>query len=151
MVVGGLSDVAKGAVGPLLAGSDRPSLAAAAGAAAVCGHNWSPFLKGEGGRGISPAMGALLPQAWAGSVLLLTGLALGRIGRDTALGCLVADAALVPLMRVTGGRRAARAAAAVLVPMIAKRLAGNGRIPSPRPPGLWRTRLLYDRDPEPAR
>src|SRR4051794_12453048 len=78
LAVAGVCDVAKGAVGPLLAGRDRPVLAAVAGGAAVAGHNWSPFLRGAGGRGISPAIGALAVSEWTGAALLLGALAVGR-------------------------------------------------------------------------
>ena len=145
LAVAGVLEVGKGAVGPLLAGRDRPGLAAAAGGAAVVGHNWSPFLRGAGGRGISPAIGALLPHAWPGSVALLAGLAVGRLARETGLGSFVADLALVPLLARTRGPEGALAGGAVVVPLIAKRLTGNG-LPAERPPGLFRNRLLYDRD-----
>jgi glycerol-3-phosphate acyltransferase PlsY len=148
LAVAGILDVAKGAAGPLLAGRDRPGLAAAAGAAAVAGHNWSPFLRGAGGRGISPALGALGAQHWPAAAVLAAGLAGGRLARQTAFGSLLSFAAVVPVAAASGGRRAARAAAAALVPLLAKRLAGN----APPPPGVrrgevLRTRLLYDRDP----
>jgi len=140
----GILEVAKGAVGPWLAG-DRPLLAAAAGGAAVAGHNWSPWLRGAGGRGLSPAIGALLPRHPAGSALILAGMAAGRLLGETALGTLAADALLVPVLGRTGGREGRAAALLVLVPMLVKRLAGN------RPPDgehdrvlLWR--LLFDRD-----
>src|SRR5690242_15366317 len=94
LAAAGVCDVAKGAVGPLLAGPDRPVLAAAAAGAAVAGHNWSPFLSGAGGRGISPAIGALAVTAWPGSAVLLGGLAAGRVVRQTALASFVADVAL---------------------------------------------------------
>jgi len=141
----GIADLLKGSVGPLLAGPDRPFLAAAAGGTSVIGHNWSMFLGGAGGRGVSTAMGALLPTAPAGSGLILAGLALGRAAGESAIGCAVADAALVPVLRRSGGRAAAAAGAAVVVPMIAKRLAGN----APAKPPYLRTyaaRLLLDRD-----
>src|SRR5207244_1892983 len=48
LALAGIFDVAKGAVGPVLAGRDRPVLAAAGGGLAVAGHNWSPFLAGAG-------------------------------------------------------------------------------------------------------
>lgn len=147
LAAAGVLEVAKGAVGPLLAGRDRPSLAAVAGGLAVAGHNWSPWLRGAGGRGISPAIGALAAQAWPGAALLLSGLALGRLVRQTALASFVADLALVPVLAATHGRRGAAAGAAVVVPMLVKRVAGNALPASPRPPGWWRSRLLYDRDP----
>jgi len=145
LAIAGICDVAKGAVGPLLAGPDRPVLAAASAGAAVAGHNWSPFLSGAGGRGISPAIGALAVTAWPGSALLLGGLAAGRIVRQTALASFVADVALVPLLGAMRGRRAALVGACVVTPMIAKRVLGN------RPPAQsgWRVRarrVMFDRD-----
>jgi acyl-phosphate glycerol 3-phosphate acyltransferase len=144
-MVAGIADLLKGAVGPVLAGRDRPLLAATAGGLGVVGHNWSPFLGGAGGRGVSTAMGAMLPTAPAGSGLLLAGLAFGRALGESAIGCFIADLALVPVTRKVGGTAAGAAAAAVVVPMLAKRLAGNGPAPAPR----WRSRmyrLLLDRD-----
>ncbi|MFL6239947.1 MAG: glycerol-3-phosphate acyltransferase [Actinomycetes bacterium] len=141
----GIADLLKGSVGPSLAGRHRPYLAAAAGGLGVAGHNWSPFLRGAGGRGISTAMGAMWPTTPVGSGLLLTGLAVGRGLGESAVGCLIADVALVPVSRLVGGPEAAAAAGAVVVPMLAKRVAGNGPAPTPR----WRTRiwrLLLDRD-----
>src|SRR5579875_3022292 len=71
-------EVAKGALGPLLAGRARPALAAAA---ASAGHNFSPFLRGAGGRGLAPALGATLVLAPEGTALLAAGLAAGRAAR----------------------------------------------------------------------
>ncbi len=102
LAVAGVADILKGAVGPAVAG-DRPGLAAAAAGAAVAGHNWSPFLAGSGGRGLSPAIGALAVGNWPGSVLLLAGMTGGRLAGETALGCLAADVALVPMLRRTRG------------------------------------------------
>ncbi len=150
LAVAGSLDVAKGAVGPLLAGRDRPALAALAGAAAVAGHDWSPFLGFAGGRGISPALGALAVNAPAGVVVLGLGLAGGKLGRRTSVGCFLAYLALVPVLARVHGRRGALAGAAVLVPIVAKRLAGNA--PPPRGPErrrvLW-NRLVHDQDEVP--
>ncbi len=140
----GVLEVAKGAVGPWLAG-ERPWLAAVAGGAAVVGHNWSPWLGGAGGRGLSPAVGALLPRHPVGSALLLAGMAGGRLAGETALGALVADGLLVPVLWRTGGRAGRAAAVAVVLPMLVKRLRGNGR-PTGAPDRVWLWRLLYDRD-----
>ena len=145
LAVAGVCDVAKGAVGPLLAGADRPALAAFAAGTAVAGHNWSPFLAGAGGRGISPAIGALAVTAWPASALLLGGLAVGRLLHQTALTSFVADAALVPALAAARGRRGALLGACVVTPMLVKRALGNQR---PARPG-WRTRaqrVLFDRD-----
>jgi glycerol-3-phosphate acyltransferase PlsY len=145
LFVAGLFALAKGAVGPLLAGRHRPGLAALADACAVAGHNWSPWLRGAGGRGISPAMGALLVSAPAGAGVLAAGLAVGRVSGETAIGSLVADAVLFPLARWAHGARGAQAAAGVLVPMLAKRLLGNAPLRQQRPE-VYLCRLVFDRD-----
>jgi glycerol-3-phosphate acyltransferase PlsY len=143
LAAAGVLEVAKGAVGPLLAGRDRPVLAALAGGAAVAGHNWSPFLGGAGGRGVSPALGVFLVLDPAGTAVLLAGLVAGRAARETALGCLVAYVALVPVLARRRGPRGVLACAAVLGPMVAKRLAGNGPAPDR---AAYLPRLLLDRD-----
>ena len=146
LALAGIVDVGKGALGPALAGSGRPALAAFAGAAAVAGHNWSPFLRGAGGRGIAPALGALLVQAWPGAVFLLVGLILGKAVGQTGLGGFGAEVLLAPFLFVVAGPEAALAGLAVALPMLVKRVAGNGR---PEEPGVsaYMTRLLYDREP----
>ena len=146
LALAGVCDVAKGAVGPALAGRDRPALQATACAAAVAGHNWSPFLGGAGGRGISPAIGALAAAAPAGSVILLGGMTVGRLSGETAIGSLAADAVLVPVLARTDGRRGALAAAGVVATMIAKRLAGNAPVPSDDRASTYLNRLVFDRD-----
>jgi len=146
LAVAGSLDVAKGAVGPLLAGRDRPVLAALAGGAAVAGHNWSPLLRGAGGRGISPALGALLVNGGEGTALLLTGLAAGRLVRRTSVGCFAAFLALGPVLAARRGRRGALAALAVLVPMVTKRITGN-RPPTGDRRRAYLYRLVFDEDP----
>jgi glycerol-3-phosphate acyltransferase PlsY len=141
----GIFELAKGAVGPLVAGPHHPSAQALAGAGAVIAHNWSPWLRGAGGRGVSPAIGALAVSAPAGAAVLTAGLLVGRLAGETALGCFAADVALVPVCRRLHGRTGAAAAAAVLVPILAKRLAGNRRPPSSTL-SVYLSRLLVDRD-----
>jgi acyl phosphate:glycerol-3-phosphate acyltransferase len=150
LAAAGVCDVAKGAVGPLLAGRDRPVLAAVAGGLAVAGHNWSPFLRGAGGRGLSPTIGALLPRAWPGAVVVLGGMTLGRFARQTGLGSFVAQCALVPVLAKLRGRDAALAGACVVLPMFAKRIVGN--TPSERRDiATYVQRLVFDSDTEVAR
>jgi glycerol-3-phosphate acyltransferase PlsY len=150
LAAAGILDIGKGALGPLLAGADRPLLVALAGGAAVVGHDWSPFLKGAGGRGIAPAIGALLVTAWPGAVLLLGGLVIGRAAGQTGLGGFVAELALVPLLAVTDGRDGAIVGVCIVVPMLLKRVLGNAR-PTPVDGGRLRRvylhRLVFDRDP----
>lgn len=145
LAVAGVLDVAKGALGPLLAGSDRPALAAMAGGLAVVGHDWSPFLRGAGGRGIAPATGALLVLAWPGAILLLAGPAIARIWDHAGLGGFVSEVLLVPVMGVTLGATAALGGAAVVVPMLIKRVVGNGP-PAHRSARAYATRLVFDTD-----
>ena len=141
----GLFELAKGAFGPAVAGRAHPAAQALAGGAAVAGHNWSPLLAGAGGRGISPAMGALLVTAPVGSLVLAAGLAGGKLAGETALGSFVADVLLVPAVFAVHGRRGALCASAVLAPMLVKRLVGNSGPVRPGP-GVYLTRLLFDRD-----
>jgi len=145
LATAGIADIAKGAVGPLLAGKDRPELQAAACAAAVAGHNWSPFLNGAGGRGITAAIGALGATAPTGSAILLGGLTLGRIGGETAFGSFAADMLLVPYLSVTDGRRGKLAAYAVTAVLLTKRLTGN-KPPPNRRMKTYVNRLLFDCD-----
>jgi acyl phosphate:glycerol-3-phosphate acyltransferase len=134
----GVLEVAKGAVGPALAARREgrtSALAAATAGAAVIGHNWSPFLRGAGGRGVAPL----------GAAVLATGLGVGKWAGETAIGCAVADAALLPVLRRAGGSPQARVGAAVLVPIVVKRLVGNGP-PQRRSLHVYLLRLLLDRD-----
>lgn len=146
LLVGGVLDLVKGTVGPLLAGARRPRLRAAAGAATVVGHNWSLYLDGAGGRGISPAMGSMLVGAPEGSALMLAGLAAGKASRATSLGAFVAYAALIPFLGRRRGRAGAVTAVALVVPMLVKRVLGN------RPPAgsdrgrVYLCRLVFDQD-----
>ena len=144
LAVAGVFDVAKGAVGPLLAG-DRPLLAATAGGAAVAGHNWSPFLRGAGGRGVAPALGALLVNAWPGTVLLLVPMIVGKWAGETGVGTLIGLVALVPVLAWLYGTSAAVAGGAVAIPMLIKRLSGNAR-PVGDPAPIYLNRLVFDRD-----
>lgn len=146
LAAAGVLEVAKGALGPGLAtAAGRPTLAALAAGAAVTGHNWSPFLRGAGGRGLSPALGALLVVAWPGTILIAAGMLLGWAAKETAIGALIAVLALTPVLAITHGANGALAGIAITVPMIVKRLLGNAR---PEAGGVhtYLIRFLYDRD-----
>ena len=146
LAVAGVCDVAKGAVGPLLAGRDRPFLGAVAATAGVAGHNWSPWLRGAGGRGLSVALGAFLPLAWPGTVVLALGLAGGRLRRQTGLGSFLAAAMVVPVVARTHGRAGAVAGAGIVGALLAKRVAGN-RPPAQPSFAVYLHRLVFDHDP----
>jgi glycerol-3-phosphate acyltransferase PlsY len=143
LAIAGVLELAKAAPGVLAAGPDRPVLQALAAGAAVAGHNWSPYLGFAGGRGLSPAIGSMLAGHWQGAAVLLGGMTIGRLCKQTAIGSLVAQAALVPVLAAVDGRDGALFGAAVLVPMLAKRLAGNTPASSRR---VWIRRLVVDRD-----
>ncbi|HEX4865095.1 MAG TPA: glycerol-3-phosphate acyltransferase [Acidimicrobiales bacterium] len=145
LAVAGCLELAKGAAGPLIAGRNRPVLRAACAGAAVTGHNWSPFLGFSGGRGLSVAMGALLAFAPEGSALIGAGLGIGRLASETGLSSFAAVASLPLVMYRTRGRSGAAAGVFIAVPIVAKRLAGNGR-PEKAAARVYLNRLLYDSD-----
>ena len=144
LAVAGSGDVLKGAVGPAMATSSRPYLAAAAGGLGVIGHNWSPWLGGAGGRGISPALGALGAQAPEGAAILLGGLTAGRLLRHSALGTLVALAVLAAVLARRRGLPGLATALWIAGPMVAKRISGNR---APANLAAVASRVLFDRDP----
>ena len=148
----GLFDLAKAAFPAWLAltvGLGQPT-AAAAGLAAVAGHNWPVFLRFTGGRGLGAFMGVLLVIFPWGFPWLLAFLALGwRLG-DSAPWAL-ASLVTLPLFSylLDGPDVVAPATGAMLLLTLAKRLEANRR-PLP-PPGPERRRvilrrLLFDRD-----
>lgn len=142
-------DVAKGVLAVSLAGEDQPALLAAAAGLAITGHNWSPFLRGAGGRGVLPAVGALLVTSPSGAALLLSALAVGRAAGNTGLACFTAQALLVPLLGATRGKDGVMLGTALVLPMMIKRVFGNER---PRTSTgssarqVYLARVLYDAD-----
>lgn len=145
LAAAGCLELAKGAVGPLLAGRDRPFLGAMAAGAAVTAHNWSPLIGFGGGRGLSVAMGACLPGMPEGSLLLGAGMGVGRLANNTGAGSAVAIASLPLLLRVTRGKAGLAAGLCLALPMVVKRLTGNHAPPAPKLRSYGR-RLLLDRD-----
>lgn len=99
-------DIAKGAAAVLLArllfqadgGPDAAMVAAAAGLAAVVGHNWSVFIRFRGGRGVATTAGGLLVLApLAVAVLALAVLAVIWRTRYVSAGSL-AGAVAAPVV-----------------------------------------------------
>lgn len=148
----GLFDMGKAALPAWLAtllGLGLP-MAAAAGLAAVVGHNWPLFLRFKGGRGLGCFLGVLLVIFPWGFPWLLAFLAVGwRLG-DSAPWAL-AGLATLPLFAhvIDGPSVVAPLAAAMLALTLLKRLEANGR---PLPPAsaerrqVILRRLFYDRD-----
>ena len=148
----GLFDMAKATLPAWLAlylDLGQPT-AAAAGLAAVAGHNWPVFLRFTGGRGLGTFMGVLLVLFPWGFPWMLAFLAIGwRLG-DSAPWALASLVSL-PLFAylIDGPTIVAPATGVMLLLTLAKRLEANRR-PLP-PPGLERRRvilrrLLLDRD-----
>ncbi len=65
MVPVGLAQIAQGLAGPLLAraAGQTSGVQVAAGVAAIAAHDWNPWLRFQGGRGVGPAIGFLLAMA----------------------------------------------------------------------------------------
>jgi acyl phosphate:glycerol-3-phosphate acyltransferase len=146
LAIAGSLDVAKGTVGPLLARRDRPLLAALAAGLGIVGHNWSPALRGAGGRGISPALGVTLVLAPEGMCVLGAGLAVGRLVRQSGLGTFVGLLCLFPVLKRAHGREGTVLAAGIAVPMLTKRLFGNRPPRGDDLPRILLSRLLFDHD-----
>lgn len=150
LAVVGCIEVLKGAVGPAVAGPERPELGSLAGGLALVGHNWSPLLRGGGGRGLAPALGATLVLAPEGTALLGSGFGLGKLAHQTGLGSFIAMALLGPLLALTRGRQGMVTAGALVVPLLVKRLVAEGP-PTVKKPGerlrAYLSRLVFDRDP----
>ncbi len=148
----GLFDMGKAALPAWLGlqlGLGMPA-AAAAGLAAVAGHNWPVFLKFVGGRGLGCFLGVLLVIFPWGFPWMLVFLAVGwRLG-DSAPWALASLISL-PLLAyaIDGPAIVLPLSGGMLLLTLAKRLEANRR-PLP-PPGAerWQVvlrRLLLDRD-----
>jgi glycerol-3-phosphate acyltransferase PlsY len=147
----GLIDIGKGSlpvwVGRRIGLSDAGAILA--GLAAVAGHNWSPWLGFQGGRGMATSMGVLLVRFPIGVAWILGALAVGALIRQVApLHAL--GVATVPLLGIVLGEPAVVASmgVALILLMVVKRLEANeGRHAfQPHRRGLWLNRLLHDRD-----
>lgn len=157
----GLFDlIGKGVLPVLLARALDAGLAVqvAAGLAAIAGHNWSPYIRLTGGRGVGTAGGVVLAFALWYEALIATFLivALGRLAfKDTGLFTLIAMIAL-PVIAVAVGMlgwairptEVIAMCALISVILIAKRMTANWeRLPDEQP--VIHTlicRILWDRD-----
>lgn len=86
-----VADTAKGAVLPALWIADHPMLAAATGAAAVCGHVFSVFLRFRGGKGVATSLGVFVVWHWpAGAVAVAVWILMFAAFRMSSLASLAA-------------------------------------------------------------
>lgn len=153
-----LFDVLIKAPVPVLLASDAvlgygPGVQAAAGLAAVVGHNWSPFLKFAGGRGIGVGGGAMLALQWQLFVAYVGVAAACWVAtRNSPLAWAVSVVALPALAAALGLRPEFLVFAVVfLMVTAAKRVTSNPASAAAVPTGigaprLFWNRLLYDRD-----
>jgi acyl phosphate:glycerol-3-phosphate acyltransferase len=159
MAASGVLDITKGILAVVFLYESHPMLAACCAGAAAIGHNWSPFLRGAGGRALSVALGVTLVMAWPGLLVLAFGMGVFRIFRQTGLGSFLAQVALLPVLVLTAGWPLASGwpttvqdpavgavlGAALVLPMWAKRLLGNDPGRRHRP-AVYLSRLIFDND-----
>ena len=151
LAAAGMLDIGKGALGPAARRHRPPGAGRLRGRCRRGRPQLVAVPRGAGGRGLAPALGALLVNAWPGAVLLLVGMTVGRlVAPDRTRRRCVAELALVPLLAFTDGRDGALAGAAIAVPMLVKRVLGNARPAVASGPSLRRAylhRFLFDHDP----
>ncbi len=124
----------------------------AMGLALVAGHNWAPYLRLTGGRGVSVTIGVVLGLLMWKEFLILA-VVMGGIGRllvdDMSLLTLVAMI-LLPVLALVFGQppQVVYACAGMGGLLLAKRLTGNFERPSGHLPlhVVMACRLLWDRD-----
>jgi glycerol-3-phosphate acyltransferase PlsY len=139
-------ELGKGIIAAVLVRDRRPAVVAAAAALAVCGHNWSLFQAGAGGRGVLASTGILLVAAPQGAALVVGGIAAGYVAGDTAPACFAAQLLLMPVLAAAQGRRGALLGFALAAPMLAKRLLSNKPLTRVDHRRMYLIRMIYDRD-----
>ncbi|MDA0769823.1 MAG: hypothetical protein BZY79_01850 [SAR202 cluster bacterium Casp-Chloro-G4] len=154
ILIGTFDCVGKGILPVLAARLLDQSLAVQVGVglAAVAGHNWSPFLKFTGGRGVATAIGLLL-VFWLWPDWLILGIVLGGLGRlifkDTGFWTFVSLIAL-PVMAYLFQRPTEIMVMSILIAVLlfAKRLTANWEPPDRRQGRylVYLYRVLWDRD-----
>jgi len=96
-----ISDVLKGTIAVLIAGHTVASPAGeiAAGFAAIAGHNWSIFIKFQGGRGVATSVGGLFAmEPLAATVGLTMFFIITALSRYVSLGSLLGALSAVAMM-----------------------------------------------------
>jgi glycerol-3-phosphate acyltransferase PlsY len=125
---------------------------AGVGLAAIAAHNWSPYLRFTGGRGVATAVGVVFGFQMIPELFVLTAL-MGIVGRyvfhETAFWTLVSMLAL-PALTLLFGRETEifYMSAAIPAILVAKRLTANWDVPSREYSfaKVMAYRVLWDRD-----
>jgi glycerol-3-phosphate acyltransferase PlsY len=154
LLLGVFDSLAKGTLPVIVARAldQDPSVQAAAGVAAIAGHNWSLYIRFTGGRGLATAFGVVLGLfLWAEMAVLLVMVAFGRyVLKDTALWALVGVLVLPGLALIRGEpTEIVYMLVAVVILLLLKRLTANWEPPRTEQHSLPRVmayRLLWDRD-----
>ena len=145
----GLAEIGQGLLGILIAKLAGETLAVQvlAGLAAVAGHNWSPFLRFTGGRGIAHAIGFMLVLSWP-ALGAFAGLSLLGVARRAVPQLVGLGIAAAPLAALATGQSPEIVAGAggVALLVLAKRLLTNEPSLPANASHVLLNRLLYDRD-----
>jgi glycerol-3-phosphate acyltransferase PlsY len=127
-----------------------PYVTAAAGLAAVIGHNWPIYLSFTGGRGLGGMLGLWLVIYWPATLWMFIPLAIGWVLGDSAPWALASLITLPLFSHFAGGPDVAIPTAIVMLLItIVKRLEANRRSlppPGPERARVIRNRLFLDRD-----
>ena len=160
-LIGTFDCLGKGALPVFLAAyvfEESLAIQVATGLAAIAGHNWSPYIRFTGGRGVAPAVGVVFGFQMWWEFLILT-VVMGAIGRllfrETAFWTFV-SILLLPLLaflfdRFTPVDRSPEVlymTLGIAVLLLAKRLTANWERPPNDAPLIMvlMYRLLWDRD-----
>lgn len=119
-IVAGFFEMAKGVAGPLVVFRHSVLVIAVIGALAVAGHNWSIFIRGAGGRGVSTATGVFFVMAWPAAVVMTAGFIGGVLVKRVGPAIASAFCVVVPVLVWTGGVQALYGGLIVLAPIALK-------------------------------
>lgn len=142
-----LLDAGKGVGAALIGSRWGTTPAALGGIGAIVGHGWPVWLGFVGGRAQSVALSAGAVMVPWGTLGILPILGVGFFTRNLALSWLVGLAAWPAAAAVTAGSAGVwyTVGAGVLTLML--RLRGSRGVATQPFRRVWRSRLLYDRDP----
>ena len=146
----GIAQIAQGLAAGLIAKAtgQGDAVQAAAGVAVVMASTWNPWLRFAGGRGVGQTIGVLLALApWALAAFIaiaLAGVALRAIPQFVAIALIA-----TPLAAAIAGASmpvVAGCGAIATIAMVKRVLANGAPAADCVRPGVWFTRLTYDRD-----